>query len=124
NVTGKLEQYRDLVDDYRKRWVEYGHDPADALVGAGAAAFHVAATSQQARREYEPYFRAFLDRASTFKQTLPFADLDEAIAGGSYYVGSPQEVVEKLQRYHQALGHEVQHVGDVDLTDPVRLAGL
>lgn len=124
NVTGKLEQYRDLVDDYQTRWVEYGRDPADALVGAGAAAFHVAPTSQQARQEYQPYFRAFLDRVSTFKQQLPFTDLDEAIASGSYYVGSPQEVLEKLHRYHQALGHEVQHIGDVDLTDPVRLAGL
>ncbi|SDS11224.1 LLM class flavin-dependent oxidoreductase [Microlunatus soli] len=124
NVTGKLEQYRDLVDDYRKRWADHGRDPADALVGAGAAAFHVAPTSQQAHREYEPYFRAFLDRASTFKQQLPFADLDEAIAGGSYYVGSPEQVLDKLHRYQQALGHEVQHVGDVDLTDPVRLRGL
>jgi alkanesulfonate monooxygenase SsuD/methylene tetrahydromethanopterin reductase-like flavin-dependent oxidoreductase (luciferase family) len=124
NVTGRLEQYRDLVDDYRQRWLEHGRDPGDALVGAGAAAFHVAPTSQQAYAEYEPYFQAFLARTSTFKQTLPFANLAEAIDGGSYYVGSPQQVLEQLHRYHQALGHEVQHIGDVDITDPVRLAGL
>ncbi len=27
NVSGPLEQYRTLVDDYRKRWVDYGRDP-------------------------------------------------------------------------------------------------
>lgn len=124
NVTGKLEQYQNLVDDYRRRWAEYGRDPADALVGAGAAAFHVAETSQQAYAEFEPYYNERVNRASTFKQQLPFSNLAEAIDGGSYYVGSPQQVLEKLHHYHQALGQEVQHIGDVDITDPVRRAAL
>ena len=48
----------------------------------------------------------------------------QAIAGGSYYVGSPEQVLDQLGRYHAALGHEVQHLGEVELTDPIRRAGL
>ncbi|HEY9294093.1 MAG TPA: LLM class flavin-dependent oxidoreductase [Microlunatus sp.] len=124
NVTGKQEQYRQLVDDYRQRWQDFGRDPADALVGSGAAAFHVAATSQQAHAEFEPYFIERLNRASSFKQQVPFNSLAEAIEGGSYYVGSPEQVLDKLHRAHLLLGHELQHIGEVDLADPVRLAGL
>ena len=36
NVSGPLEQYRALVDDYRRRWVEYGHDPAPTRASAGS----------------------------------------------------------------------------------------
>lgn len=40
NVTNPIEPYAELVDHYRERWAHYGHDPADALVGAGSAGFY------------------------------------------------------------------------------------
>ena len=46
-----------MVAHYRERWAAHGHDPADALVGAGTAGFHVARTSQQALVEYRPVFK-------------------------------------------------------------------
>ena len=81
---------------------------------------HVAATSQQARAEFEPLFAARLAQASTFKQALPFQTLDEAIAGGSYFVGSPAEVTEQLLAHQRALGHEIQHIGEIDLENDLR----
>ncbi|MBI4935774.1 MAG: LLM class flavin-dependent oxidoreductase, partial [Actinobacteria bacterium] len=59
NVSGPLEQYRDLVDHYRQRWADHGHDPVDALVGAGSAGLHVHLNSQQAVDEFRPRFEAF-----------------------------------------------------------------
>jgi alkanesulfonate monooxygenase SsuD/methylene tetrahydromethanopterin reductase-like flavin-dependent oxidoreductase (luciferase family) len=52
NVTYPIEPYAELVRHYRQRWEQYGHDPGDALVGAGTAGFHIAATTQQAVAEY------------------------------------------------------------------------
>lgn len=40
NVTNPVEPYAELVPHYRERWVAYGRDPADALVGAGTAGYH------------------------------------------------------------------------------------
>lgn len=124
NVTGRREQYAELVDHYRERLAAYGHPPERALVGAGAAAVHVAPTSQQARAEFAPVFAARLARASTFRQTVPFADLDDAIANGSYLVGSPEEVLDQLGQLHGLLGHEVQHIGTADEPDPVLQRGI
>ncbi|WP_280302993.1 LLM class flavin-dependent oxidoreductase, partial [Nocardia neocaledoniensis] len=58
NVTHPIEPYAELVEHYRERWAHHGHNPADALVGAGTAGFHVAPTSQQARAVYAPLFAA------------------------------------------------------------------
>ena len=63
NVTNPVEPYAELVAHYRERWAAHGHDPADALVGAGTAAFHVAATSQQAIEEFRPAFAQRLARS-------------------------------------------------------------
>jgi alkanesulfonate monooxygenase SsuD/methylene tetrahydromethanopterin reductase-like flavin-dependent oxidoreductase (luciferase family) len=50
NVTNPIEPYAALVRHYRERWAHYGHDPADALVGAGSAGYYAARTSQAAPR--------------------------------------------------------------------------
>jgi Luciferase-like monooxygenase len=38
NVTNPIEPYAELARYYRERWVAYGHDPAEALVGPGPRA--------------------------------------------------------------------------------------
>lgn len=125
NVSGPLEQYRALVDDYRERWVGYGRDPHDALVGAGSAGLHVHRDSQQAIEEFRPRFGAGQAFARSLGAPKVFDSLEDAVARGSYFVGSPQQVIDQVHRYHDALGHEVQHtagVGSID--DPQFRAGI
>ncbi|MBI4934606.1 MAG: hypothetical protein HY828_12050, partial [Actinobacteria bacterium] len=51
--------------------------------------------------------------------TPQFDTLEDAIARGSYFVGSPQQVVDQIHRYHDALGHEVQHTSGIgSINDP------
>jgi len=50
-----------LIRHYRERWEAYGHDPADAMVGAGFNGLYVKKTSQQAIEGYRPIFDAFMD---------------------------------------------------------------
>jgi alkanesulfonate monooxygenase SsuD/methylene tetrahydromethanopterin reductase-like flavin-dependent oxidoreductase (luciferase family) len=110
NVTNPVEPYAELVAHYRERWVAHGHDPADALVGAGTAGFHLARTSQQAVEEYRPVFEQRRQLAARYGLPAVFTTLEDFVERSSALIGSPQQVVEKVLRYHDALGHEVTHL--------------
>jgi len=59
---------------------------------------------------YRPIFAA--QRA--FQQRLGlqpvFTDLDDFVARSSALIGSPQQVIEKVHRYHEQFGHSVLHL--------------
>lgn len=110
NVTNPIEPYAELVRHYRERWAHYGHDPADALVGAGTAGFHVAPTAQQARAAYRPIFESKLALARQLGLPVVFETLDDFLSRSSALVGSPEQVIDKVGRYHEQFGHEVIHL--------------
>ncbi|MFI1068772.1 LLM class flavin-dependent oxidoreductase [Streptomyces puniciscabiei] len=110
NVTNPVEPYAELIRHYRERWEHYGHDPARIAVGAGSAGLYVAPTSQQALKVYRPVFEsnlAFLKRTGL---PVVFETLEDFVARSSALIGSPQQVIDKVHRYHEQLGHTVQHV--------------
>ncbi len=102
-----MEKYAALIRHYRERWEAHGHDPADAVVGAGFNGLLVARTSQEARETYRPVFEAFMRSPGAKHNQLPFSTLEEFIESGSALVGSVEEVIDKLGRYHRAFGHEL-----------------
>ncbi len=110
NVTYPIEPYAELVRHYRQRWEFYGHRPEDALVGAGTAGFHIATTSQQAMAEYRLAFEARLafrgEPGSRSCSTRSRTSSNRSSA----LIGSPQQVIDKVSRYHEQLGHEVIHL--------------
>jgi alkanesulfonate monooxygenase SsuD/methylene tetrahydromethanopterin reductase-like flavin-dependent oxidoreductase (luciferase family) len=110
NVTNPVEPYADLVRYYRERWEHYGHDPAGILVGAGSAGFYCAPTSQQAVETYRPIYEARQHRLRALGARAVFCSLDDALERSSLLVGSPQQIIDKVHRYHEQLGHEVMHV--------------
>lgn len=119
NVTNPVEPYAELVAHYRERLAFHGHDPSQALVGAGSAGLYVAERSQDAVDVYRPIFN---QRLETFKRVgvePVFHTIEDAIERSSILVGSPQQIIDKVHRYHARLGHEVMHVqADADgLTD-------
>ena len=110
NVTKPIDPYAALVRYYRERWEHYGHDPAAAVVGAGSAGYYATASSQQALATYRPIFDA--QRAFQRKLGLEpvFTDLDDFVARSSALIGSPQQVIDKVRRYHEQFGHSVLHL--------------
>ena len=110
NVTNPIEPYTALVRYYRERWAYHGRDPADALVGAGTAGYYCAKTSQEAIATYRPIFDA--RQAALRKRGIKpvFHSLEDAIERSSALIGSPQQIIDKVHRYHEQLGHEVLHV--------------
>ncbi|OIJ27047.1 LLM class flavin-dependent oxidoreductase [Nocardioides luteus] len=110
NVTNPIEPYGELVDHYRERWTAYGHDPADIAIGAGTAGLFVAPTSQEAYAAYRPVFEGQLAFQASVGLEPVFPTLEDFVERSSALVGSPQQVVEKIHRYHERFGHQVVHV--------------
>ncbi|MEU6171405.1 LLM class flavin-dependent oxidoreductase [Streptantibioticus parmotrematis] len=110
NVTHPIEPYAGLVRHYRERWEHYGHDPALAVVGAGTAGYHAARTSQEALAAYRPVFASRLAFQRQLGLEPVFPTLEDFVERSSALVGSPQQIVEKVHRYHEAFGHTVLHL--------------
>ncbi|MEV7547115.1 LLM class flavin-dependent oxidoreductase [Streptomyces sp. NPDC089915] len=110
NVTHPIGPYAELIRFYRERWEHYGHDPAHAVVGAGTAGYHAAPTSQQAARAYRPAFARYLDAHERQGLAPVFPTLEDFVERSSALIGSPQQVIEKVHRYHEEFGHTVLHL--------------
>lgn len=95
---------------YRERWEHYGHDPADIAVGAGTAGLLVAPTSQQALAAYRPVFEANLAFFRRAGLPVVFETLEDFVERSSALIGSPQQVIDKVHRYHEQFGHTVLHL--------------
>jgi alkanesulfonate monooxygenase SsuD/methylene tetrahydromethanopterin reductase-like flavin-dependent oxidoreductase (luciferase family) len=110
NVTNPIEPYAELVRHYRQQWEFYGHRPEDALVGAGTAGFYIAPTSQEAVATYRPAFEARLAAQRDAGMAVVFDSIEDFVARSSALIGSPEQVIDKVGRYHEQLGHEVMHL--------------
>jgi alkanesulfonate monooxygenase SsuD/methylene tetrahydromethanopterin reductase-like flavin-dependent oxidoreductase (luciferase family) len=110
NVTNPIEPYAELVRHYRQRWADYGHDPADALVGAGTAGYYATRNSQDAIETYRPIFQSNLAFQRTLGLEPVFHTLEDYVERSSALIGSPQQVIEKVHRYHEQFGHTVLHL--------------
>jgi len=107
NVTNPIQPYAELVRYYRERWEHHGRAREDCLVGAGTAGYYCAKDSQDAIKSYRPVFDA--RREAFRRQGLPvvFETLEDAIERSSALIGSPQQIIDKVLRYHEQMGHEV-----------------
>jgi len=110
NVTNPIEPYAELVRHYRERWAHYGHDPALAAVGAGTAGYYAARTSQEALAAYRPVFEGTLAFQRRLGLQPVFPTLEDFVERSSALIGSPQQIVEKVHRYHEQFGHTVLHL--------------
>ncbi|WP_067664079.1 LLM class flavin-dependent oxidoreductase [Nocardia miyunensis] len=110
NVTNPIEPYAELIAYYRQRWAAHGHDPALALVGAGTAGLYVTHDSQDALRTYRPIFAARQAIARAHGLPIVFDTVEDFIERSSALIGSPQQVAEKVLRYHDRFGHEAIHL--------------
>ncbi|MGW2704069.1 LLM class flavin-dependent oxidoreductase [Streptomyces sp. NPDC001340] len=110
NVTHPIEPYAELIRHYRERWEHYGHDPAQAVVGAGTAGYYAARTSQKAIAAYRPVFEGHLAFQKQLGVEPVFATLEDFVERSSALIGSPQQVIDKVHRYHEQFGHSVLHL--------------
>ena len=117
NAFHHLSKYKDLIDHYRERLAFYGHDPARAVVGAGAGSLYLADSTAEAIRRFRPYYDRLMGTAAAQHNKPPFRNLEDNVANGPVLVGSPEAVVEKVLRYHEAFGHQVLSISVDGLTE-------
>jgi alkanesulfonate monooxygenase SsuD/methylene tetrahydromethanopterin reductase-like flavin-dependent oxidoreductase (luciferase family) len=110
NVTNPIDPYAELVRYYRQRWEHYGHDPADAIVGAGTAGYYATPRSQDAIDTYRPIFEANRAFQRKLGLTPVFDSIEDFVKRSSALIGSPQQVIDKVHRYHEQFGHTVLHL--------------
>lgn len=108
NAQKSVEGYRPLVQRYREAWAAAGRNPADALVGAGFSVF-ITERSQDAveafRPIYEKYFSGRVDTFNNFDESVLFHSYEDYLERSSALIGSPQQAIDKLARYHEAYGY-------------------
>ncbi|WP_078913788.1 LLM class flavin-dependent oxidoreductase [Streptomyces sp. NRRL S-37] len=110
NVTHPIEPYAELIRYYRERWEFHGHDPAKIAVGAGTAGLLVTRTSQEAIEVYRPVFESTLAFQRQFGLPVVFETVEDFVERSSALIGSPQQIIDKVHRYHEQFGHTVLHL--------------
>jgi alkanesulfonate monooxygenase SsuD/methylene tetrahydromethanopterin reductase-like flavin-dependent oxidoreductase (luciferase family) len=115
NITLPPEQIAPAVDAYRAAGKAAGH--RDLRVGV-AKHVYLARDSQTARDEFFPRYAGYIRSHSTsqYKSVEITRELFEARAapGGALYVGSPQEIVDKIGRERELFGHD-RLIGQIDI---------
>jgi putative FMN-dependent luciferase-like monooxygenase len=97
NIFWPKEHYQRLIELYRRRYEHYGHGSADqAIVGLGGQVF-MRARSQDAVREFRPYF----DVAPVYGHG---PSLEEFTAETPLTVGSPQQVIDRYAGMREHFG--------------------
>jgi alkanesulfonate monooxygenase SsuD/methylene tetrahydromethanopterin reductase-like flavin-dependent oxidoreductase (luciferase family) len=116
NVSNPVDRYAELVRHYRSHWAKEGRDPADAVVGAGTAGLYIAPTSQEAAATFRPIYEAQAAAFAKANFSLPgtstvWHSYEDFLERSSAVVGSPEQAIEKVHRYHDELGQTVLAVG-------------
>lgn len=99
-----------LVDHYRAEVARHGHDESSAYVGAGSGALFLADTTQEAIAQYGPVYDAIVAATNVPGNNTPFRDIAHAVAEGPALVGTAQQVIDKIARFHGRLGHDLQSI--------------
>jgi alkanesulfonate monooxygenase SsuD/methylene tetrahydromethanopterin reductase-like flavin-dependent oxidoreductase (luciferase family) len=102
--------YQELIDHYRERWAHYDH-PGAPLVGAGFPALLIRKNSQDAIEAYRPFWNAQRATPAAKHNNSPFWELEEFIDQGSALVGSPEQVLDKIQRFSDEYGQQLTGIG-------------
>jgi alkanesulfonate monooxygenase SsuD/methylene tetrahydromethanopterin reductase-like flavin-dependent oxidoreductase (luciferase family) len=105
------------IEAYRQAAGEAGHDAAMLKV-AVAGHLYVARDSRTARDEFYPHYAAyFRDHAASGRYAMEISreEFDRRAApDGPLYVGSPQEIVDKIGRAKELFRHD-RYLGQADL---------
>jgi len=105
-IGGMPERFAPFAELHRRAAVEAGHEPPPLSINSHG---FVAQTSQQAADEAFPPFAQMMNRIGRERGWPPLAREDFEAARnlrGANFVGSPQQVVDKILFQHEIFGHQ------------------
>ena len=117
NISQPPANFAGQIAAYRQRHAERGHEAATRKVAIATHA-HVAKDSQTALNEFYPHYSAY------FREHAPRANLagevsrdvyeKRASATGPIFVGSPQQIIDKLMYERELFAHD-RFLAQVDI---------
>lgn len=114
---GNPQRFKPLVDIYRQAGKEAGHSSDVLKVGVTGHAY-IAETTEQAKDEFYPYYSNYwyyVNRQRGFGRKMSRQEFDEmASADTALFVGSPDQIVEKILYQHELYGH-TRFLAQVDI---------
>ncbi len=117
NISKPPATFTGQIAAYRQRHAEKGHDPKTLKVAIATHA-HVTQDSQTALNEFYPYysayFRAHVPRPNFTGEVSREVYEERAAAHGPIFVGSPQQIVDKILYEHELFGHD-RFLAQVDI---------
>jgi probable LLM family oxidoreductase len=107
-IGGQPERFAPFVELYRDSARNAGHDPARLPVGINSHGY-VAPTSQEAADDAFPPFALMMDRIGRERGWPPMSrqqfEASRSLRGANF-VGSPDEIVEKILFQHEIFRHQ------------------
>jgi alkanesulfonate monooxygenase SsuD/methylene tetrahydromethanopterin reductase-like flavin-dependent oxidoreductase (luciferase family) len=117
NITKPPANFASQIEAYRESFTEAGHDRSDLKVAIAGHLF-MAKDSQDARDAFYPYYAAyFRDHAVKGRYAMEISreEFDKRAApDGPLFVGSPQEIIDKVMRGRELFNHD-RYIGQTDI---------
>lgn len=107
-IGGMPERFAPLLDLYRRTAMEYDHDPSKLPLSINSHGF-IADTKQQALAESFPSVQIVMNKIGRERGWSPMRyEQYEASAElrGANFVGSPDDIIEKILYQHEIFGHQ------------------
>ena len=105
-IGGLPERFRPFADLHRRAAAEAGHEPPRLSINSHG---YIAESRQQALDESFPYVSAAMNKIGLERGWPPMSrgDYDAAASlRGANFVGTPEDVVEKILFQHEIFGHD------------------
>jgi probable LLM family oxidoreductase len=107
---GDPARFMPLVEAYRKAGIQAGHKHESLKIGVTGHGY-ISKTTQQAKDEYYPHYSnywSYVNRQRGMAGYQITRDNFEHMAGPdtALFVGSPQQIVEKILYQHEIFGHQ------------------
>lgn len=110
-------RFKPLVDLYRQAGADAGHSPEKLSIGVTGHTY-IAKDSQQAKDEFYPYYSnywSYVNRQRGMGTRISRSDFEHmASPETALFVGSPQQVIEKILKQHELYGHQ-RFVAQLDI---------
>jgi alkanesulfonate monooxygenase SsuD/methylene tetrahydromethanopterin reductase-like flavin-dependent oxidoreductase (luciferase family) len=105
-IGGQPERFAGFAELHRRAATDAGHEPPPLSINSHG---FMAPTAEEAVEVSFPPFKAMMDRIGRERGWPPMTPQDFAAARtlrGANFVGSPQDVVDKILFQHEIFGHQ------------------
>lgn len=114
---GDPMRFKPLVDLYYQAGLEAGHARESLRVSVTGHTY-IAKETQQAKDEFYPYYTnywSYVNKQRGMNTNISRADFEQmASSETALFVGSPQQIIEKILYQHELYGHE-RFIAQVDI---------